>query len=54
MDNQKFEEQNTIEKHNLVARMEAMEWGLFFIWLGIVFLLNIGAGIGLLGIGLGL
>jgi hypothetical protein len=52
MNNQKFEEQKTTEKRNLSARMEAMEWGLFFIWIGIVFLLHIGAGVGLLGIGL--
>lgn len=52
MNNQKPEEQKTSEKHNLAARMEAVEWGLFFIWLGIVFLLNIDTGVGLLGVGL--
>jgi hypothetical protein len=52
MNHQKSEKQKTTEKRNLAARMEAMEWGLFFIWLGIVFLLHIGIGIGLLGIGL--
>ena len=52
MNNQKFEEQQTTEKRNLSAKMDAVGWGLFFIWIGIAFLLNVGIGIGLLGIGL--
>lgn len=51
MNNQRSEERKTSEKHNFAAKMEAVEWGLFFIWLGIVFLLDIGVGVGLLGIG---
>ena len=51
MNNQKPDEPKTTEKQNPAARMEAVGWGLFFIWIGIVFLLNIGIGIGLLGVG---
>lgn len=32
-------------------KLDALGWGLFFIWIGIVFLANLGWGIGLVGFG---
>lgn len=32
-------------------KLEGMAWGLFFIWIGLAFLLNLAWGIGLLGVG---
>jgi hypothetical protein len=46
------EEQGTTEKHNLATDMDAVGWGVFFIWIGIVLLLKIGTGVGLVGIGI--
>jgi len=60
MSNQEFNEESTnhteefktTEKHGLSGKMDAVGWGLFFIWIGIVFLLNVGTGVGLLGVGI--
>jgi len=35
----------------LADKLVGVKWGLFFIWLGLVLLLKLGAGLGLLGIG---
>lgn len=35
----------------LNEKMKALGWGLFFIWIGIAFLANVGWGMGLLGVG---
>ena len=37
---------------DLKHKLESFGWGLFFIWLGVVYLANLGPGIGLLGIGI--
>ncbi len=34
-----------------VKKLEAVGWGLFFIWMGVAFLANVGWGVGLLGVG---
>jgi hypothetical protein len=39
-------------KHFHVEKLDAAEWGLFFIWMGIAILANVGWGIGLLGVGM--
>jgi hypothetical protein len=44
-------------QHDQTARvtektLNATGWGLFFIWIGIAFLANVGWGVGLLGVGL--
>ena len=46
------EELKADEKSGLVAKLSAGGWGLFGIWIGIVMLAKIGAGIGLLGVGI--
>ena len=33
-------------------RLDGLAWGLFFIWIGIALLTNLGLGIGLLGVGI--
>ena len=51
--------QNTTNPENLERRegnttaqkLGGMAWGLFFIWVGIVMLMEVGPGIGLLGVG---
>lgn len=35
----------------LAKRLDAFAWGLFFIWVGVAFLANVGWGVGLLGVG---
>ncbi len=35
----------------LVKKLDAVGWGLFFIWIGIAFLADVGWGVGLLGVG---
>ena len=42
----------TETKHQIERRIEAIAWGLFFIWVGIAFLSNVGDGVGLLGVGI--
>lgn len=42
----------TKTKHLVERRIEAIAWGLFFIWVGIAFLSNVGDGVGLLGVGI--
>ena len=40
-----------LAQHDLAQRIGRIAWALFFIWVGIAFLLEIDSGIGLLGIG---
>jgi hypothetical protein len=35
-----------------LQRLDAVAWGLFFLWVGIAFLTNLNWGIGLLGVGI--
>ncbi len=36
---------------SLANKLEAIGWGVFFIWMGIAFLADVGWGMGLLGVG---
>jgi hypothetical protein len=45
------EEVRIAEKRRLAKKLDAIGWGLFFIWVGIAFLANVGYGVGLLGVG---
>ncbi|HJW55663.1 MAG TPA: hypothetical protein VJ577_10355 [Burkholderiaceae bacterium] len=40
------------DRHILIKKLDAVGWGIFFIWIGIAFLADVGWGIGLLGIGI--
>lgn len=59
MDNQEHDEKSTsqaeelktTERPHLAKKLDAVGWGLFFIWVGIAFLANLGIGVGLLGVG---
>ncbi len=42
----------TAGKESLVRKLEAAAWGLFFIWIGVAWLANVGWGVGLLGVGI--
>lgn len=46
------EDPEAAEKRELAHKMGTAGWALFFIWVGIAFLLNVDIGVGLLGIGL--
>lgn len=50
--NNKHWETNKCQKKNLDRKVDAVGWGLFFIWMGIAILADVGWGIGLMGIGL--
>ena len=60
MEKQGFDEESTkqgeeskmTEKSNLTDKVAAVGWGLFFIWIGIAWLMNVGTGVGLLGVGI--
>ena len=40
------------DEHSLEKTLEALGWGLFFIWVGIALLSGSGWGVGLLGVGI--
>jgi hypothetical protein len=42
----------TAEGRVTAHKLDAIGWGLFFIWVGIAFLANLGWGVGLLGVGM--
>jgi hypothetical protein len=46
-----LEEAEMSERQRLGKKLDAIGWGLFFIWVGIAFLANVGYGFGLLGVG---
>lgn len=39
------------DQRALAEKMDALGWGVFFIWVGIAFLADVGWGLGLLGVG---
>jgi hypothetical protein len=47
-----MENQKTIDQTDLTHKLSAVGWALFFIWIGISFLVNLGLGLGLLGVGI--
>ncbi len=46
------QEVTTNRRPKLDRRLDAMGWGLFFVWMGIAVLADVGWGVGLLGVGL--
>ncbi|MGB2981475.1 MAG: hypothetical protein WBC77_09525 [Candidatus Zixiibacteriota bacterium] len=46
------EEERAFQRRHLARKLDAVGWGLFFIWVGIAFLADLGMGVGLLGVGL--
>jgi hypothetical protein len=47
-----MENQKTTGQTDLAHKLSAVGWALFFIWIGISFLANLGVGLGLLGVGI--
>jgi hypothetical protein len=45
-------DRNLDNAHALAKKLDAVGWGVFFIWLGIAFLANVGWGVGFLGVGI--
>jgi len=60
MNDERLDEQNTknveeeraFQRRHLARKLDAVGWGLFFIWVGIAFLADLGTGVGLLGVGI--
>ncbi len=46
-----LDEANAAASHSLAKKLDAVGWGLFFVWVGIAFLADLGLGVGLLGVG---
>lgn len=46
------QELKTIRRKKLGRKIDAIGWGLFFIWMGIAILADVGWGVGFLGVGL--
>jgi hypothetical protein len=47
-----IQEHKTAQMKKLERRLGALGWGLFFIWIGVAFLVDVGWGVGLLGVGI--
>jgi uncharacterized membrane protein len=45
------EQKRTPDRQYLARKLDAIGWGLFFIWVGIAFLADLGWGVGLVGVG---
>ena len=45
------DDQTMESTRDLVKKLDAVGWGLFFIWMGVAFLADVGWGVGLLGVG---
>ena len=45
------EEERAFQRRHLARKLDAVGCGLFFIWVGIAFLADLGMGVGLLGVG---
>ena len=45
------EQKSTSERQYMTRKLDAVGWGLFFIWVGIAFLADLGWGVGLVGVG---
>ncbi len=45
-------DQGPASRHALNKKVEAAGWGLFFIWIGVALLADVGWGVGLIGVGI--
>jgi hypothetical protein len=43
--------ERTFRRRHVARKLDAVGWGLFFIWVGIAFLADLGWGVGLVGVG---
>jgi hypothetical protein len=46
------QELKTAPRKKLYRKLDALGWGLFFLWMGIAVLADVGWGVGFLGVGL--
>jgi hypothetical protein len=47
-----FQELKNAQSKKLDRKLDTLGWGLFFIWIGVAFLADVGWGAGLIGVGL--
>ena len=45
------EQKRTPGRQHMARKLDAIGWGLFFIWVGVAFLADLGWGVGLVGVG---
>ena len=45
------EQEQLSRRRHMARKLDAVGWGLFFIWVGIAFLADLGWGVGLVGVG---
>jgi uncharacterized membrane protein len=45
------EQEQLFQRRHVARKLDAVGWGLFFIWVGIAFLADLGWGVGLVGVG---
>ena len=45
------EEGRAFQRRHMAGKLDGVGWGLFFIWVGIAFLADLGWGVGLVGVG---
>jgi hypothetical protein len=45
------QELKTAQRKKLDRKLDAVGWGLFFIWIGVAILTDVGWGVGLIGVG---
>ncbi len=52
MEEKNNQDLKTAQRKRLGRTLDAVGWGVFFIWIGIAFLADLGWGVGFIGIGL--
>ena len=45
------QELKTAQRKEVERKLDALGWGLFFIWIGVAILADVGWGVGLMGVG---
>ena len=52
MEEKNSQELKTAQRKKLDRTLDAVGWGVFFIWIGVAILADLGWGVGLIGVGL--
>jgi hypothetical protein len=52
MEEKNNQELKSAQRKKLYRTLDAVGWGIFFIWIGVAFLANLGWGVGFIGVGL--
>ena len=52
MEEKNNQELKNVQRKKLNRTLDAIGWGVFFIWIGVAFLAHLGWGVGFIGVGL--